>query len=135
MSVLEINAVVDLLVTLWPHDTWTHVHGLLADWRERLDGKDQYSGHHSALASEYAIQLANRQDLPFDKIAALWVAGHVYDLGKIAVPEHVLVKPGPLSNAGTQFDPYLVRSFVSLVRVNQLTGRGPAVPRSLGEAS
>ena len=232
MSVLEINAVVDLLVTLWPHDTWTHVHDLLADWRERLDGKDQYSGHHSALASEYAIQLANRQDLPFDKIAALWVAGHVYDLGKIAVPEHVIVKPGPLSNAetmmlrnhvstgydllrewdvfrvsprwmsqvvlevvmfhherwdgegypkglkgnhipltarivaiadafaamimetpyrtarieeaalreiehhaGTQFDPYLVRSFVSLVRVNQLTGRGPVVPRRFAEAS
>jgi HD-GYP domain-containing protein (c-di-GMP phosphodiesterase class II) len=194
----------------------------LASWRERLDSRDNYSGHHAGLASEYAIQLANRQDLPFDTIAALWIAGHVYDLGKISVPENILVKQGPLStaetimlrnhvstgydilrdwdvfrvsprwmsqvvlevvmfhherwdgqgypkglkeatipvparimsiadayaamlmetpyrmaraeelalkeietNAGTQFDPYLVRSFVSLVRVNQLTGRGP----------
>ncbi len=222
MSVLEMNAVVDLLVTLWPQETWTHVQGLLATWRERLDSRDNYSGHHAGLASEYAIQLANRQDLPFDTIAALWVAGHVYDLGKISVPENLLVKPGPLSNAetimlrnhvstgydllrewdvfrvsarwmsqvvlevvmfhherwdgdgypkglqaeaiplparimaiadayaamimetpyrsarqeesalreveknaGAQFDPYLVRSFVSLVRVNMLTGRGP----------
>jgi HD-GYP domain-containing protein (c-di-GMP phosphodiesterase class II) len=31
-------------------------------------------------------------------------------------------------NAGEQFDPYLVRSFVSMVRVNQLTGRGPHIP-------
>jgi HD-GYP domain-containing protein (c-di-GMP phosphodiesterase class II) len=31
-------------------------------------------------------------------------------------------------NSGEQFDPYLVRSFVSMVRVNQLTGRGPRVP-------
>ena len=29
----------------------------------------------------------------------------------------------------------LVRSFVSLVRVNQLTGRGPVVPRRFAEAS
>ncbi|MHB8375511.1 MAG: HD-GYP domain-containing protein [Dehalococcoidia bacterium] len=225
MSVLEMNSIVDLLISLWPQDTWTHVQGLLGTWRERLDSKDNYSGHHAGLASEYAIQLANRQDLPFDTIAALWVAGHVYDLGKISVPENILIKEGPLSTAetmmlrshvhagydllrdwdvfrvsprwmsqvvlevvlfhherwdgtgypkglretaiplparimtiadayaamlmntpyriaraedvalreleahsGAQFDPYLVHSFISLVRVNQLTGRGPQIP-------
>lgn len=227
MSVPEMNAVVDLLVALWPQDTWQRVHGLLGAWREKLDDRDNYSGHHAGLATEFAIQLANRQDLPYDNIAALWVAGHVYDLGKISVPENVLTKDGPLStaemlmmkahvstgydllrdwdvlrisprwmsqvvlevvlfhherwdgqgypkglkekdipmaarimtvadayaamvmdtpyrsargeeaalgelekHAGAQFDPYLVRSFVSLVRVNQLTGRGPLIPGS-----
>jgi len=71
------------------------------NWRERLDSRDSYSGHHSVLATEYAIQLAGRQELPYDAMAALWVAGHVYDLGKISVPEHVLTKNGPLSNAET----------------------------------
>jgi HD-GYP domain-containing protein (c-di-GMP phosphodiesterase class II) len=222
MSVLEMNSIVDLLISLYPQDTWSRIHGLLAGWRQQLDSKDNYTGHHSGLATEYAVQLAGRQDLPYDTIAALWVAGHVYDLGKISVPENVLTKSGPLStaetmmlrnhvstgydllrdwevlrvsprwlsqvvlevvlfhherwdghgypkgmkgkdvplparimtvadayaamimdtpyraaraedlalhelerNAGEQFDPYLVRSFVSLVRVNRLTGRGP----------
>ena len=99
MSVPEVHSVVDLLISLWPQDTWTRVKDLLGTWRQRLDSKDNYSGHHSGLATEYAIQLAHRQDLPFDTIAAMWVAGHVYDLGKISVPENVLTKDGPLSNA------------------------------------
>ena len=101
MSVPEMDSIVDLLVSLWPQDTWSRVHVLLGTWREKLDSKDNYSGHHSGLATEYAVQLAHRQDLPFDTVAALWVAGHVYDLGKISVPENVLTKDGPLSTAET----------------------------------
>ena len=99
MSVLEMNSVVDLLISLWPQDTWERVNGLLGTWREKLDDRDSYSGHHAGLATEYAIQLANKQGLPRDSLAALYVAGHVYDLGKISVPENVLTKHGPLSTA------------------------------------
>ena len=232
MSIPEVRNVVDLLVSLWPQDTWERTSAVLATWREKLDSKDNYSGHHAGLATEYAIQLANRQDLPYDTIAAMWVGGHVYDLGKISVPENVLTKDGPLSNAemmvmknhtthgyelvrdwdvlrvsprwmsqvvlevvlhhherwdgggyprklrekeiplparimtvadayaamimdtpyraaraeelalqelekhaGEQFDPYLVRSFISMVRVNQLTGRGPTLPDREAQAA
>jgi HD-GYP domain-containing protein (c-di-GMP phosphodiesterase class II) len=101
MSVLEMNSIVDLLISLYPQDTWARVDGLLATWREKLDSKDNYSGHHAGLATEYAVQLASREGLASDNVAALWVAGHVYDLGKISVPENVLTKQGPLSNAET----------------------------------
>jgi HD-GYP domain-containing protein (c-di-GMP phosphodiesterase class II) len=99
MSVLQMQSVVDLLVALWPQDTWERVNGLLSTWREKLDDRDNYSGHHAGVATDYAMQLANREGLPFDTVAALWVAGHVYDLGKISVPENVLTKDGPLSTA------------------------------------
>jgi HD-GYP domain-containing protein (c-di-GMP phosphodiesterase class II) len=95
------TSVVDMLVSLYPQDTWERLSGLLASWRERLDTKDNYSGHHAGVATEYAVELAKRQDQPMDTVAALWVAGHVYDLGKISVPENVLVKQGPLSSAET----------------------------------
>src|SRR5438034_11712472 len=95
MSVLEINAVVDLLVTLWPNDTWTPVHDLLADWRERLDGKEQESGHRSARASEYAVHLDNTHDLPLDKLTAVRVAGHDYGVDNVNVAEHVVGKADP----------------------------------------
>jgi HD-GYP domain-containing protein (c-di-GMP phosphodiesterase class II) len=93
------HSVVELLGALWPQDTWQRVNGLLGAWREKLDDRDNYSGHHSGAATEYAIQLASREGMPFDTLSALWVAGHVYDLGKISVPENVLTKDGPLSNA------------------------------------
>jgi HD-GYP domain-containing protein (c-di-GMP phosphodiesterase class II) len=99
MSVPEMGAVVDILVSLWPQDTWDRVRGVLGHWRESLDDRDNYSGHHASLATEYAIQLAGREGLTRDQVAALWVAGHVYDLGKISVPENVLTKEGPLSTA------------------------------------
>src|SRR4029078_6503045 len=31
-------------------------------------------------------------------------------------------------NAGEQFDPYLVRAFVQMIHLNDLTGRGPMLP-------
>ncbi len=99
MSVLEMHSVVDMLVALWPQDTWERVNGLLGNWREKLDGRDNYTGHHSGLATDYAIQLASREGLPRDTLSAMWVAGHVYDLGKISVPENVLTKDGPLTSA------------------------------------
>lgn len=101
VSVLEMNSIVDMLVSLYPQDTWARLSGVLASWRERLDTRDNYSGHHAGLATQYAVELARRQGEPMDTIAALWVAGHVYDLGKISVPENVLVKQGPLSTAET----------------------------------
>jgi HD-GYP domain-containing protein (c-di-GMP phosphodiesterase class II) len=38
-------------------------------------------------------------------------------------------------HAGEQFDPYLVRSFISMVRVNQLTGRGPQAGERAADAA
>lgn len=101
MSLPRMHSIVDLLAALWPQDTWEHIHGLLGAWREKLDDRDNYSGHHAGLATDYAIHLAAREGLSQDTVGALWIAGHVYDLGKISVPENVLTKDGPLSNAET----------------------------------
>jgi HD-GYP domain-containing protein (c-di-GMP phosphodiesterase class II) len=109
MSVLEMNSIVEMLVSLYPQDTWERLSGLLTAWRERLDTKDNYSGHHAGLATEYAVELAKREHQPMDTVAAIWVAGNVYDLGKISVPENVLVKQGPLSTAETM----MMRNHVS----------------------
>jgi HD-GYP domain-containing protein (c-di-GMP phosphodiesterase class II) len=43
--------------------------------------------------------LARRLRLDPNTVAGLWVAGQVYDLGKIAVPEELLRRNGPLTPA------------------------------------
>jgi HD-GYP domain-containing protein (c-di-GMP phosphodiesterase class II) len=88
-----------ILQRIWPGEAGRRVYALLLDWCRDLDHRDSYSGEHSTLSSQYAVMLARRLRLDANTVAGLWVAGHVYDLGKIAIPEELLRRNGPLSPA------------------------------------
>jgi HD-GYP domain-containing protein (c-di-GMP phosphodiesterase class II) len=45
----------------------------------------------------YATQLAGRLNLSSDVVESISVAAIVHDVGKIGVPDHILTKPGSLS--------------------------------------
>ena len=89
----------DLLALVWSNELAGRVQGLLDKWCRDLDYRDNYSGLHSGLATQFALMLARRLQLDGRTTVGLWVAGHVYDFGKIAVPEEVLRKDGVLSDA------------------------------------
>lgn len=89
----------EILLSLWPRKMWAEVRALLDQWHHALDVRDDYSGSHEVLAAQYAQDLAHRLMMPPDATATLWLAGRVYDIGKIAVPEPILRKKGPLSAA------------------------------------
>jgi HD-GYP domain-containing protein (c-di-GMP phosphodiesterase class II) len=88
-----------ILEKIWPGETGQRIYAVLLDWCRDLDSRDSYSGGHATLCTEYGIMLARRLHLDHRNVAGLWVAGHVYDLGKIAVPEEVLRRTGPLTPA------------------------------------
>ena len=88
-----------ILQQMWPGEAGQHIHAILLDWCRDLDHRDSYSGEHSTLSTQYALMLARRLRIEPNTVAGLWVAGHVYDLGKIAVPEELLRRDGPLSPA------------------------------------
>jgi HD-GYP domain-containing protein (c-di-GMP phosphodiesterase class II) len=89
-----------LLAPLWPHaDTSERIQALIERWQRDLDQKDRYSGRHAIVAAVLAAELAARLDLKREQVSALWLAGQLYDLGKISVPEHILGKHGSLSVA------------------------------------
>ena len=87
MSVLESN-------TYREDEVLSAVHALAAT----VDAKDRYTYGHSKKASEYAVQIANALGYTSDKIAMLKAAALLHDIGKIRVPDNVLLKPGPLNN-------------------------------------
>ena len=89
----------EILQRIWPGETGQRIHAVLLDWCRDLDLQDSYSGQHSTLSTEYGLMLARRMRLDSNSLAGLWVAGHVYDLGKIAVPAEVLRRNGPLTPA------------------------------------
>ncbi len=62
-----------------------------------IEAKDPYTGGHCERLSKYSVALAKRLGLKEDLCIALRRAGVIHDIGKLAVPEHILLKPGPLT--------------------------------------
>ena len=63
-----------------------------------IEAKDPYTGGHCDRLSKYSITLAKRIGLPDEQLVALRRGGIVHDIGKIAVSEQILLKPGPLTS-------------------------------------
>ncbi len=61
-----------------------------------IEAKDLYTEGHCNRLSAYSVRLAERLGLKEELRVALRRGGIVHDLGKVAVPEHILQKPGPL---------------------------------------
>jgi putative two-component system response regulator len=62
-----------------------------------IEGKDPYTGGHCERLSEYSASLGQHLSLADEQITALRRAGVVHDIGKIAVPDSIILKPSSLS--------------------------------------
>jgi diguanylate cyclase (GGDEF)-like protein/PAS domain S-box-containing protein len=58
---------------------------------------------HGGNVAELAIATARRLDLSLDEIACTRLAAELHDIGKAAIPERILAKPGPLEEAEWDF--------------------------------
>lgn len=63
-----------------------------------IDRRDKYTYGHSQRVAEYAQRLAGRMKLSLGQIDVVTEAARLHDLGKIATPDRVLLKAGPLSS-------------------------------------
>jgi putative two-component system response regulator len=64
-----------------------------------IEAKDPYTEGHCNRLSKYSVALGERLRLPRHLCKALHRGGMIHDVGKVAVPEHILLKPGPLTPA------------------------------------
>jgi diguanylate cyclase (GGDEF)-like protein/putative nucleotidyltransferase with HDIG domain len=64
-----------------------------------VDARDAYTGSHSYMVGELAARVARRMGLEGEQIELCRLAGSLHDLGKLAIPEEILRKPGPLNEA------------------------------------
>jgi putative two-component system response regulator len=62
-----------------------------------IEAKDPYTEGHCDRLSKYSVRVAETLGLPEHLRVALRRGGLVHDIGKLAVPEHILLKPGPLT--------------------------------------
>jgi diguanylate cyclase (GGDEF)-like protein len=67
-----------------------------------VESRDLYTGSHSAAVATLAHGIGSMFGLDEDELEDLRIAGFLHDLGKIAIPDSVLNKPGPLDAAETE---------------------------------
>jgi putative two-component system response regulator len=62
-----------------------------------IEGKDPYTHGHCERLAEYSASLGEHLQLSEEQVTALRRAGVVHDIGKIAIPDAIILKPTSLS--------------------------------------
>lgn len=62
-----------------------------------VDAKDPYTRGHSDRVAHFATLTATEMELSHDQHMALEMAAYLHDIGKIGIPEEILLKPGALT--------------------------------------
>ncbi|MGH7349825.1 MAG: HD-GYP domain-containing protein [Candidatus Rokuibacteriota bacterium] len=61
-----------------------------------IEARDPYTLGHCDRLSRYAVAVGEALGLDHAMVRSLRLGGYLHDLGKIAVPDGILLKPGPL---------------------------------------
>jgi putative two-component system response regulator len=64
-----------------------------------IEARDPYTLGHCERLSDYAVKLGHAMGVPRPQLKALRVAGYLHDVGKIVVPDGILLKTTALSTA------------------------------------
>ncbi|AST00230.1 phosphohydrolase [Geobacillus thermocatenulatus] len=63
-----------------------------------LDARDPYTAGHSQRVARYALTIGKQLSLPNEQLDALYRSALLHDIGKIGVPDAILLKDGKLSD-------------------------------------
>ena len=63
-----------------------------------VEARDAYTHGHSARVAELAVHLGQRLGLGPAALRSLAEGAYLHDVGKVGIPDHVLNKPGPLTD-------------------------------------
>ena len=74
-----------------------HVEAVLVAMAQCMESRDPHTQGHCGRLSDYASRLGRRIGLDEADVNALRLGGIVHDIGKVAVPDAILFKAGPLS--------------------------------------
>src|SRR6201998_330235 len=91
-----------------------------------IEAKDQTTGEHLQRVRIYAMELAKELGLGEDETEALRAASVLQDIGKLAVPEHIISKPGKLTPE--EFDKMKIHPIVGAEILEQVEFPYPVVP-------
>jgi putative nucleotidyltransferase with HDIG domain len=91
-----------------------------------IEAKDQTTGDHLQRVRIYAMEMARELGLTEDETEALRAASVLHDIGKLAVPEHIISKPGKLTPE--EFEKMKIHPIVGAEILEQVDFPYPVVP-------
>jgi len=65
---------------------------------QAIEARDPYTAGHQQRVADLAQAIAAEMDLGKDRIAGIYMAGVVHDIGKLSIPAEILAKPSKLSD-------------------------------------
>ena len=69
----------------------------LEGWSRALDLRDRETEHHTERVCEKSLQLAKRMGMNENELTHIRRGALLHDIGKMGVPDYILLKPGPLT--------------------------------------
>src|SRR6185436_19080111 len=66
--------------------------------RDLLEEDDEYTGHHTEDVVELTVSVAEEMGVDEDTLREAEMGALLHDIGKIAVPDEIINKPGPLND-------------------------------------
>jgi putative two-component system response regulator len=78
-------------------DELENAESVLFSLAHSIEARDPYTRGHCERLAEMSARLGSRLGIPEEHIKALRRAGIVHDIGKVVIPDAILLKPGPLS--------------------------------------
>ena len=91
-----------------------------------IEAKDECTGDHLRRVQVYSLELAKHLGLSSDEVNALQAASILHDIGKLAVPDYIISKPGKLTP--DEFDKMKVHTVVGAEILEQVAFPYPVAP-------
>lgn len=73
-------------------------HAIVECISSALDARDPYTGNHSRAVSDIACIMCEKLGISKSKTVEIHIAAHLHDIGKIGIPDNILLKEGKLND-------------------------------------
>jgi HD-GYP domain-containing protein (c-di-GMP phosphodiesterase class II) len=64
---------------------------------EAIEVRDPYTKQHSSRVTDFAVGIGREMGCSDEQLDLLSFSGHLHDIGKLAIADSILLKPGPLT--------------------------------------
>lgn len=98
LGIFAIEAAMFIKQVKLRHDLERSYFELITTLAQAIEAKDPYTRGHVNRVADYATRLARALKLPTGEVSRIEKAAILHDVGKIATPEHILNKPGRLTD-------------------------------------
>jgi PAS domain S-box-containing protein len=80
------------------HDLENAYTATLQGWSNALEMREHETAGHSKRVVQMTIQLARKMGIPEEELVHVQRGALLHDIGKMGIPDSILLKPGPLSD-------------------------------------